>query len=79
LADPVQLYFDGEMSQLKVATDLATIKAERSEKINSNKHNASHTGTEQGCDLAKLFPDANKKITEHIMTMGKKNSQSTRR
>jgi hypothetical protein len=72
-ADPAQLYFDGEMSQLKVATDPATIKAERREKINSNKHNPSRTGTEQGCDLAKSFPDANTKLSE-LMIVGKKNT-----
>jgi hypothetical protein len=60
------------MLQLKVATDPATIKAERNENIDSNKHSASHTGTEQECNLAKSFPDANTKLTE-LMIIGKKN------
>jgi hypothetical protein len=59
------------MSQLKVATDPATITAERCEKINSNKHNASQTGTEQGCDLAKCFPDANR-LLPALMSVNQK-------
>ena len=60
-AMPACLYFDGDISQLKVFVDPNVVASDRLDKISSIEHNAARTGTEQACDLAKTFPEANKK------------------
>ena len=70
-AFPARLYFDGNMSQLKVSTSPATIDQNRKEKLCCIKHNPARTGTEQACDLSKNFPESNKKQKELLIKADK--------
>ena len=59
-------YSDGDMSQNQTITSPEGIEIYSKHGIIANKHNASGTGKEQGCDLGKVFPvtnQLNKKTT----------------